>query len=285
MICYKLNKNLFLMMTIAVAMGADFSSVLVWDLFADLVWYQLAFFNWDGVWNLDWYLVAHFSWFVVAFGFDDLTNSWFADSFWNYSTSLVLNLSGNLYWYLGTDMLDVNSTMRSWSGVPLSFAWSSCWLSFTLVKTFTSEGETMRSFLGVVTIILRMWNWSWSWGNWSRSDGQSSWGSVNGVSNNTRFMAVLVFDILALFFVGGVINGLVNWFANTFWVVVANLIRDSVGYWVTYFFWDIMTLWLVISFVFGYWVSFAYSFGDIFTSGGVGGIINGMAFSNRFRMD
>lgn len=191
MICYKLNKNLFLMMTIAVAMGADFSSVLVWDLFADLVWYQLAFFNWDGVWNLDWYLVAHFSWFVVAFGLDDLTNSWFADSFWNNSTSLIFNLSGNLYWYLGTDMLDVNSTMRSWSGVSLSFAWSSCWLSFTLVKTFTSEGETMRSFLGVVTIILRMWNWSWSWGNWSRSDGKGSWGSVNGVSNNTRFMAVL----------------------------------------------------------------------------------------------
>ena len=179
------------MMTVAVAMGADFSSVLVWDLFADLVWYQLAFFNWDGVWNLDWYLVAHFSWFVVAFGLDDLTNSWFADSFWNNSTSLILNLSGNLYWYLGTDMLDVNSTMGSWSGVSLSFAWSSCWLSFTLVKTFTSESETMRSFLGVVTIILRMWNWSWSWGNWSRSDGQSSWGSVDGVSDNTRFMAVL----------------------------------------------------------------------------------------------
>ena len=91
-----------------------------------------------------------------------------------------------------------------------------------------------------------------------------------------------MFDVLALFFVGGVINGLENWFANTFWVVVTHLIWDSVGYWVTYSFWDVMTLWLVISFVFGYWVSFAYSFGDIFTSGGVGGVINSMAFNMRF---
>ena len=96
------------MMTVAVAMGADFSSVLVWDLFADLVWYQLAFFYWDGVWDLDWYLVAHFFWFFVAFSLYDLTNGWFADSLWNDSAMWFLNLSCNLDRYLSTDMLNVN---------------------------------------------------------------------------------------------------------------------------------------------------------------------------------
>ena len=42
---------------------------------------------------------------------------------------------------------------------------------------------------------------------------------------------------------------------------------------------------LVVSFIFGDWICFAYSLGDIFTRGGVGGVINGMAFSNRFGVD
>ena len=155
------------MMTVAVAMGADFSSVLVWDLFADLVWYQLAFFYWDGVWDLDWYLVAHFFWLFVAFSLYDLTNGWFTDSLWNNSAMWFLDLSCNLNWYLSTDMLNVNRTMRSWSGISLSLAWS---LSFTLVNTFTSECETTGSFLGVISIISN-WVWNWSWSNWGWSNG------------------------------------------------------------------------------------------------------------------
>ena len=155
------------MMTVAVAMGADFSSVLVWDLFADLVWYQLAFFNWDGVWDLDWYLVAHFFWLFVAFSLYDLTNGWFADSLWNNSAMWFLNLSCNLNWYLSTDMLNVNRTMRSWSGISLSLTWS---LGFTLVNTFTSECETTWSFLGVISIISN-WVWNWSWSNWGWGNG------------------------------------------------------------------------------------------------------------------
>ena len=157
------------MMTVAVARGTDFSSVFVWDLLADLVWYQLAFFNCDGVWDLDWYLVAHFSWFIVAFSFDDFTNGWFADSLWNNSTMWLFNLSSNLYWYLSTDMLDVDGTMRSWSSVTLSFASSSSWLSCTFVDTFTSECKTTWSLLFVISII--NWVWYWSWSNWSWSNG------------------------------------------------------------------------------------------------------------------
>ena len=51
-------------------------------------------------------------------------------------------------------------------------------------------------------------------------------------------LTYLVFNILALFFVGSVINGLVYWFAYTFWVVMADLVGNSVGYWVAYFFRD-----------------------------------------------
>jgi len=157
------------MMTVAVARGTDFSGVFVWHLFADLIWYQLAFFNWDGVWDLDWYLVAHLSWFVVAFGFDDLTNGWLADSLWNNSTMWFFNLSCNLYWYLSTDMFDIDSAMRSWSGVTLSFACSSSWLSCTFVDTFTSKCKTTWSLLFVISII--NWVWYWSWSNWSWSNG------------------------------------------------------------------------------------------------------------------
>lgn len=158
------------MMTVAVAMGADFSGVLVWHFFADLVWYQLAFFNWDGVRYLDGYLMAHLSGFIVAFGFDDLTNGWFANSLWNNGTMWFLNLSGNLNWYLSANMLNINSTMGSWSGIALSFAWPSFWLSFAFVKTLTSECKTMWSLFGVIAIIFN-WVWYWSWSNWSGGNG------------------------------------------------------------------------------------------------------------------
>ena len=121
------------MMTVAVASGADFSGVLVWHFFADLVGYQLAFLNWDGIRNLDGNLVAHFSGFVVALFMNDLTNGWLANSLWNYGTMWFLNLSGNLNWYLSANMLDFNRTMGSWSSVSLSFTWSSFWFGFTLV--------------------------------------------------------------------------------------------------------------------------------------------------------
>ena len=51
-------------------------------------------------------------------------------------------------------------------------------------------------------------------------------------------LTYLVFNILALFFVGSVINGLVDRFAYTFWVVMADLVGNSMGYWVAYFFRD-----------------------------------------------
>ena len=51
-------------------------------------------------------------------------------------------------------------------------------------------------------------------------------------------LTYLVFNVLALLFVGSVINGLVYWFAYTFWVVMADLVGNSVGYWVAYFFRD-----------------------------------------------
>ena len=51
-------------------------------------------------------------------------------------------------------------------------------------------------------------------------------------------LTYLVFNILALLFVGSVINGLEDRFAYTFWVVMADLVGNSVGYWVAYFFRD-----------------------------------------------
>ena len=99
------------------------------------------------------------------------------------------------------------------------------------------------------------------------------------------YFTYLVFNVLTLFFVGSVIHGLEDRFANTFRMVVANLVWNSVGYWVAYFFRDVVAFRFVISSIFGYWIGFAYSFGDIFTSCGVGGVIYGMALSNRFRMD
>lgn len=102
------------------------------------------------------------------------------------------------------------------------------------------------------------------------------------MSNDTRLVAVLVFDVFTLFFICSVINGLVDWFANSFRVIMAYLVWNGMGYWVTYLFGDIVAFGFVISFVFSYWVCFANSFGDIFTLGGVGGVINGMAFNMRF---
>ena len=95
-------------------------------------------------------------------------------------------------------------------------------------------------------------------------------------------IAYLVFDVFTLFFVSSVINGFVNWFANSFWVVMAYLVWHGMGYWVAYFFGNIVTFGFVFSFVFSNWVGFAYSFGNIFTLGGVGGVINSMAFNMRF---
>ena len=51
-------------------------------------------------------------------------------------------------------------------------------------------------------------------------------------------LTYLVFNILALLFVGSVINSFVDRFAYTFWVVMADLVGNSMGYWVAYFFRD-----------------------------------------------
>ena len=94
-----------------------------------------------------------------------------------------------------------------------------------------------------------------------------------------------MFDVFALFFIGGIINSSINGFTDSFRVVMAHLVWNFPCYWMAYLLWNIMAFGFVISFILSYRVGLADAFGYIFASSGVGGIVNGMTFYNRFRVN
>merc|ERR1712218_305090 len=118
-------------------------------------------------------------------------------------------------------------------------------------------------------------NWWWWWRSWSRD-----WVSV--LSNNTGFVASLMFDVLAFFLISSVINRFID--------VVTNFLRMSVallvGYFsfnrVTCFFWDGMTLRLVVRSVLSDGHCFANPLWYVLTKCFVSSIINSFAFHNGF---
>ena len=103
--------------------------------------------------------------------------------------------------------------------------------------------------------------------------------------SDIRNLLHLVFDVFTLFFISGVINSSINWFTDFFRMVVAHLVWNCPCYRVTYLLWDVVAFWFVISFIFSYRVCLTDTFGYIFASGGVGSVVNGMTFYNRFRVN
>ena len=94
--------------SVSVSMCANFSRMLVWHFFADLMWNQFTFFDRNGIGNLYWNIVAYFSGLFMTGGFYNFSYSRFAHSLWDIMAMRNLDLSCNLNGYLCTNMLDLS---------------------------------------------------------------------------------------------------------------------------------------------------------------------------------
>ena len=97
-----------------------------------------------------------------------------------------------------------------------------------------------------------------------------------------RDSAYLVFNVLAFFFISGVINGFIGGGTYFLRMSVALLVGYLSFNWVTYFFWDVMTLSRIVRSVLSDRHCFANPLWYILTKCFVSSIINGFAFHNGF---
>lgn len=155
------------------------------------------------------------------------------------------------------------------------------------MKTLASKCKTMWGLLCVVTIIFNM-NWvrmGFSYNNRWRSNSYSCWCGMNSMSNNTGLLASLMFDVFTLFLIGGIVNRFVSWLADFLRMAMTNLVWNRSCNWMAYLLWNCVAFRFVFSFIFCYGICLADSLRVIFTCSGIGRIINGVTFNNRFRMN
>merc|ERR1712179_707631 len=129
----------------------------------------------------------------------------------------------------------------------------------------------MWGLLCVVTIIFNM-NWArmgFSYNNRWRSNSYSCWCGMNSMSNNTGLLASLMFDVFTLFLIGCIVNRFISWFADFLRMAMTNLVWNRSCNWMAYLLWNCV----------------AFRFVFIFICSGIGRIINGVTFNNRFRMN